>query len=67
MTQEQVDRMREEFIGKRISFEDEKGEVYTGVCKFLGYNPYLPSWKLQITIYRTPVSHVKPETIKIVE
>lgn len=66
MTQEQIDKMRETFMGKRISFKTESGDEWTGICEFLGYNPYLPSWKFQVTVGRTPISHVKPETIKIV-
>ena len=67
MTQEQIDKMREQFMGKRISFKTEDGKDWVGKCEFLGYNSFLPSWKFQVTINRTPVSHVKPETIKIVE
>ena len=65
--EDQIEKMREEFMNKRISFKDGKGEKWIGTCQFLGYNKYLPSWGFQITIDRTPIQHVKPETIKIYE
>lgn len=64
--QEQIEKMREKFMGKRISIENEKGERWVGTCQFLGYNDYLPSWGFQITLDRTPISHVKPESIKLI-
>lgn len=64
--QEQIEKMREQFMGKRISVETEKGEIWVGTCQFLGYNTYLPSWGFQITLDRTPISHVKPESIKLI-
>lgn len=64
--QEQIEKMREQFMGKRISVETEKGEKWVGTCQFLGYNDYLPSWGFQVTLDRTPVQHVKPKTIRII-
>ena len=59
--------LEETFKGKRISIEDSKGEVWVGECYFIGHNPYLPSWGLQVTLDRTPISNVKLSSIKIVE
>jgi len=59
--------LEETFKGKRISVEDSKGEVWIGECYFIGHNPYLPSWGLQVTLDRTPISNVKLSSIKIVE
>lgn len=66
MKQEQIEKMKEQFMGKRISFQTEKGEKWVGVCEFLGYNKYLPSWGFQITVDRTPIQHVNPKTIKLI-
>jgi hypothetical protein len=67
LTEQQVQKLKDRFMGKRISFETDSGEKWTGTCQFLGYNPYLPSWEFQITVDRTPCSHVNPDTIKLVE
>lgn len=64
--QEQIEKMREQFMGKRISVETERGERWVGTCQFLGYNDYLPSWGFQVTLDRTPIQQVKPETIKLI-
>ena len=64
--QEQIDKMRELFMGKRISVETKKGERWVGTCQFLGYNDYLPSWGFQVTLDRTPVQDVKPDSIKLI-
>jgi hypothetical protein len=63
---EQIEKMKEMYIGKKITFKDGKNETWVGTCEFFGYNPHLPSWGLQITINRTPTQNVKPETIKLV-
>jgi hypothetical protein len=65
ITQAQIENMREKFIAKRIFFETESGERWVGTCQFLGYNDFLPSWGFQITIDRTPVQHVKPDSINL--
>jgi hypothetical protein len=59
--------LEETFKGKRISVEDSKGEMWIGECYFIGHNPYLPSWGLQVTLDRTPISNVILSSIKIVE
>ena len=64
--QEQIEKMKERFMGERISVETEEGERWVGTCEFLGYNSYLPSWGFQVTLDRTPIQHVKPESIKLI-
>ena len=59
--------LEETFKGKRISVVDGKGETWVGECYFIGHNPYLPSWGLQVTLDRTPISNVVLSSIKIVE
>jgi hypothetical protein len=63
--QEIVDQLQEQFLGKRISVEDEKGERWVGECQFIGPNPFFPSWGLQVTINRTPVTNVKIKSIHL--
>jgi hypothetical protein len=65
ITEEHIETLREKFMGKRISFETESGGRWVGTCEFLGYNDFLPSWGFQITIDRTPVQHVKPDSINL--
>lgn len=67
ISEAKIEKMRNDFMGKRITFQTYNGDRWTGTCQFLGYNPYLPSWDFQITIDRTPCSHVNPDTIKLVE
>ena len=57
-----------QFIGKKISFQDTAGVKFEGICDTIGYNQMLPSWELQITLDdRTPISNVNFKTIKIIE
>jgi len=63
--EEQIEKMREQFMGKRISLDTEQGIGWVGTCQFIGYNKYLPSWGFQVTLDRTPIQHVIPESIKL--
>jgi hypothetical protein len=63
--QEQIEKMKEQFIGKRISVETKDGIGWVGNCEFIGYNKYLPSWGFQVTLDRTPIQYVIPESIKL--
>ena len=59
--------LEETFKGKRISFEDSKGQTWIGECYFIGHNSFFPSWGLQITVDRTPITNVKLSSIKLLE
>ena len=59
--------LEETFKGKRISVKDGKGETWIGECYFIGHNPHLPSWGLQVTLDRTPISNVVLSSIKLVD
>lgn len=65
LTQQELDKLREEYIGKRISVEDGKGETWIGTLVFLGYNSFFSSWGLCATLDRLPIQHIKIETIKL--
>lgn len=62
--QDIVQHMKDIFIGTKIEFEDIHGERFVGVCEFIGYNPFFPTWDFQVTVDRRPVPHVKVSTIK---
>jgi hypothetical protein len=67
ISEQQVQKMKDAFMGKKITFETVSGDVWVGKCQFIGYNQHLPSWGFQVTIDRLPCPHVKPETIELVE
>lgn len=59
---------KENFIGKKISFEDEHGENFKGVCESIGPNSFFASWGTVVILDdRTPVTNVLTNTIKIIE
>ncbi len=53
------------FLGKKVIVIDSYGDEWVGICNFIGYNPYLPSYGFQVTIGRTPVTNVDPSKIEI--
>lgn len=61
---ETIQHLRAELYGKKITLEGEGGK-HTGICQFIGYNPFLPSWGLQVTLDRFPIQHVKLASIKL--
>jgi len=65
ISQEIVNQLQEQFLGKRISVEDGKGKTWVGECQFIGHNQYIPSWGLQVTISRTPITNVKIKWIEL--
>lgn len=61
-----IDKMRDKFIGKRISVIGDSGKII-GNCELLGYNEFFPSWGFQVTIDRMPISNVKINSVHLVE
>lgn len=66
--------LQEKYLGKRIqipySYLNNIGSsrpTVEGICKFIGHNPNFPSWGIQVTIERMPVTNVDISTIKIIE
>jgi hypothetical protein len=57
--------LKNQFLGKKISLLDSKGIRWVGKCEFIGPNPFIPSWELQVTIGRTPITNVQIKSIKI--
>lgn len=67
MTQQEINDLKRRFQGERVSLIDGKGEKWVGQVNFIGYNPYLPSWDLQVTLDRTPISNVDVKSIRKLE
>ncbi len=59
-----IEHMREQFVGKKISFEGDGGK-FIGICDSMGYDPYFESWGFQITISRMPVINVRIKSIEL--
>jgi len=67
-----ISALREQLLGKRISVS---GQTYSGKpigdivgkCEYFGYNQFLPSWGLQVTVDRMPISNVSLSQIKILD
>jgi hypothetical protein len=64
LSEEQIAKLREEFLGKRVELVGDGGR-HVGVVDFIGYNKYLPTYGFQVTLSRTPVTNVNPNSIKI--
>lgn len=58
--------LRQTALGKKVRVENEDG-VHVGRCTFIGYNPFLPSWGLQLTVGNKPVMRAKLSTIEVIE
>lgn len=73
LTEEELQILRDKFIGKRISVpitEQHKfgvpSETVSGVCEFIGYSSYFPNTGLQVTINRLPVRFVDHTKLKLI-
>lgn len=67
LTQQQISDLKKRFQGKRVSLVDGKGEKWVGEVWFIGYNPFFPTWELQVTLGRTPITNVDPKSIRVLE
>lgn len=70
-----VKELQDKFLGKRISvpWTNTTGfgtkipnDTVVGICEFIGPNPLFPSWGLQVTIGRMPITNVDYTKIKLV-
>lgn len=64
LTSEQLLKLKEEFLGKKIELKGDGGR-YVGTVDFIGYNENLPTYGFQVTLDRMPVSNVNPNSIKL--
>jgi len=70
LSKEVLQELEDKFLGKKITVPFDKGvgaNTLTGKCTFIGYNPLLPTWGLQVTIERTPVTNVNHSSIRLAE
>jgi hypothetical protein len=65
LSDEELQLLKDKFLNKKISVIDGNGEKWVGECQFLGYNSFIKTWGLQVTLNRTPVTHVDPKSIKL--
>jgi hypothetical protein len=65
LDQQAILKLQEQFLGKRISIQNDKGR-YVGICQFIGYNEFFPSWNFQVTLDRTPFINVKIKSVHLV-
>jgi hypothetical protein len=66
LNQQTLDILKQQFLGKKLSVKTKKGN-FVGNCTFIGYNEYIPSFGLQLTLDRTPITNVEIKDIKLVE
>jgi len=65
ISQQLLEQLNNEFLGKRVSIEDGKGQTWIGTLNFIGYNSFFPSWGLCATLDRTPIQGVKIKSIHL--
>lgn len=61
-----IKELNDRFLGKRILVENNEGR-FAGYCTFIGNNEFFPSYELQVTIDRTPVTNVRINSIRLAE
>jgi hypothetical protein len=75
LTKEQLKELKEKFYGKRVEVPIQKRKdgmgsssklTVIGECQFIGYNDMFPSFGLQVTLDRMPITNVDHTKIKLV-
>ena len=61
-----IQQLKSDLIGKRVRVTNKKVDV-VGICNFIGYNEFLPSWNLKVTLDRLPIDNVELTDIKVLE
>lgn len=61
-----IQQLKSDLIGKRVEITKKNVNV-VGICNFIGYNEFLSSWNLQVTINRLPIDNVELTDIKVIE
>ena len=57
--------LEDKFLGKRVMVKTKIGKI-GGVCQFIGNNEYIPSFGLQITIDRMPITNIQIQDITLI-
>lgn len=60
-----IEQLQETFLHKKVLVLDSCGSRWVGECNFIGLNPFILSWGLQVTIDRTPVTNVEIKNISL--
>lgn len=64
LTESEIQQLSDTFLGKKVEVIGDGGR-HVGVVDFIGYNQFLPSYGFQVTLSRTPVTNVDPNSIKL--
>ena len=56
--------LEDKFLGKRVMVKTKIGKI-GGVCQFIGNNEYIPSFGLQITVDRMPITNIQIQDITL--
>lgn len=57
--------LEDKFLGKQVMVKTKIGNI-GGICQFIGNNEYIPSFGLQITVSRMPITNIKIKDITLV-
>lgn len=70
-----IKELQDKFLGKRIRVPYTNTTGYgtktandsvVGLCQFIGPNPNFPTWGLQVTLDRMPITNVDYKKIELV-
>jgi hypothetical protein len=65
ITPEMKKSLEDKFLGKRVMVKTKHGKI-GGICNFIGNNEYVPSFGLQITVDRMPITNVEIKDISLI-
>ena len=65
ITPETKKMLEDKFLGKRVMVKTKIGKI-GGICHFIGNNEYIPSFGLQITVDRMPITNIKIQDITLI-
>lgn len=57
----------QKWIGKRVLVIDSKNVKIGGILEYVGYNENFPSWGIQVTIGRLPITNVDLDNVSLIE
>lgn len=68
ISEELLVKLREKYVGKRIScytvFDDV---MHGGICEDIAVNKFFPSWGLVVYISRCPITNVDISTVQLLK
>ena len=56
--------LEDKFLGKRVIVKTKNGKI-GGICQFIGNNEFIPSFGLQVTVSRMPITNVEIKDISL--